>query len=296
MPSLPKGMAFLFYFEPMNRICLNGKMLKADRPILMFSNRGFRYGDALFETMKVLNGKIILSHYHFERLFNGLRLLRFKGIKFIKREKLSELILVLCKLNGCVDLARVRLTVFRGDGSLYDKDENLQYLIEAVPLPKSVIGFKEKGFHIGLYTEAQKSCDIFSNLKSANYLPYVMAAYFAKTNKQNDCLVCNTNSRIADATIANVFLIKEKMIITPALTEGCVNGVMRRYLLDQFKASKKFEVREGVVTLNDLKDFDEVFLTNAIYGIRWVRQFENKLYQNLQTVSIYKEFIEPLHS
>lgn len=79
-------MAFLFYFEFMNRICLNGKMLKAERPVLMFSNRGFRYGDALFETMKVLNGKIILSHHHFERLFNGLRLLRFKGISLIKGE------------------------------------------------------------------------------------------------------------------------------------------------------------------------------------------------------------------
>lgn len=288
-------MAFLFYFEFMNRICLNGKMLKAERPVLMFSNRGFRYGDALFETMKVLNGKIILSHHHFERLFNGLRLLRFKGISLIKGEKLSGSILELCQLNRCIDLGRVRLTVFRGNGSLNDKEENLQYLIEAVALPKSVIGFNEKGFHIGLYTEAQKSCDIFSNLKSANYLPYVMAAHFAKANKQNDCFVCNTNGRIADASIANVFLIKGKMIITPALAEGCVNGVMRRYLLEKLKSSD-FDIREGVVTINDMKDFDEIFLTNAIYGLRWVQQFGNKTYRQARTSKIYKEFIEPLHS
>lgn len=287
-------MAFLFYFEFMNRICLNGKMLKAERPVLMSSNRGFRYGDALFETMKVFNGKIALSHYHYERLFSGLRILHFKGVSTLSKRKLSESILELCQLNRCIDLGRVRLTVFRGSGSLNDKEENLQYLIEAVPLPKSVIGFNEKGFHIGLYTEAQKSCDIFSNLKSANYLPYVMAAQYAKVNKQNDCLVCNTNGRIADATIANVFLIKGKMIITPALTEGCVNGVIRRYLSEKLRSSD-FDIREGVVTINDMKDFDEIFLTNSIYGLRWVQQFEKKTYQQARTSEIYKEFIEPLY-
>jgi branched-chain amino acid aminotransferase len=280
----------------MNRICLNGKMLRADRPALIHSNRGFRYGDALFETMKVLDGEIILAKYHFERLFSGLQLLQFKRISSLSRKKISGLIAELCSQNQCSDRGRVRLTVFRGNGSLNDKEENLQYLIEAGSLPPSAIKFNEKGFHIGLYPDAQKSCDVFSNLKSANYLPYVMAAHFAKKNKQNDCLICNVKGQIADATIANIFLVKERMIITPALSEGCVNGVMRRYLLDRLKTSNKFEIREGVVTTNDLKDFDEVFLTNAIYGIRWVRQFENTVYHHSQTVSIYKEFIEPLHS
>ncbi|HVT85110.1 MAG TPA: aminotransferase class IV [Chitinophagaceae bacterium] len=289
-------MAFLFYFGFMNWICLNGKMLSGERPVLMHSNRGFRYGDALFETMKIFNGKIILLSYHYERLFSGLRILHFKGISTLSKRNLSESILELCQRNRCSDLGRVRLTVFRGNGSLNDKEENLQYLIEAVALPKTIIKLNEKGFHICLHPEVKKSCDIFSNLKSANYLPYVVAAQFAKSNKQNDCLICNTNGRLADTSIANLFLIKEKMIITPALAEGCVNGVMRRYLLDQLKMSNKFDVREGAVTLNDLKDFEEVFLTNAIYGIRWVRRFENKLYRNSQTVSIYKELIEPLHS
>lgn len=289
-------MAFLFYFRFMKWICLNGKMLPADRPALMYSNRGFRYGDALFETMKVWNGKIILSKYHFERLYSGLRLLKYKGISLISRKIISELILDLCRRNQCFERGRARLTIFRGNGSLNETEENLQYLVEAYSLPASMTTLNEKGFFLGLYPVARKSCDIFSNLKSANYLPYIMAAQFAKANKQDDCLIYNEKNRIADATIANVFLIKEKLIITPSLAEGCVNGVMRRYLLDQLKATNEFEIREGVVTSNDMKDFDEVFLTNAIYGIRWVRQFENKLFQRDQTALIYKKFIASLYS
>lgn len=280
----------------MNWVCLNEKMLRAEHPVLMHSNRGFRYGDALFETMKVLDGKIIFAKYHFERLFSGLRVLKFKGISSVNPKKISCLIKELCKRNQCSDRARVRLTIFRGNGSLNDKEERLQYLIEAFALMPPTLKLNEKGFHLGLYPDIQKSCDVFSNLKSANFLPYVMAAHFAKENRLNDCLVCNVNGRIADATIANIFLIKEKMIITPALTEGCVNGVMRRYLLEQLKVSKKYDVREGVVTINDMKDFDEVFLTNAINGIRWVQQFGNKLYHHVRTASIYNEFIGPLHS
>ncbi len=162
-------------------------------------------------------------------------------------------------------------------------------------MKESAIQFNKRGFSIDIYPDAQKICDIFSNLKSANFLPYVMAAQFAKNNKLNDCLVCNVKGRIADATIANIFLIKEQMIITPALTEGCVNGIMRRYLLEKLKTFG-FDIREGVVTINDMKDFDEVFLTNAIFGIRWVKRFGNKTYRQIQTSKIYREFIEPLHS
>lgn len=280
----------------MNRICLNGKILRADRPVLLPTNRGFLYGDALFETIKVINGKILLASLHFDRLFSGLRILRFKGITTLHKRRLSASILELCTINRCSELGRVRLTVFRGDGRLNEKEENLQYLIEAIPLTDSVITWNEKGFHIGIFPGAQKSCDTFSNLKSANYLPYVMAKNFAMANKQSDCLVCNVNGRIADASTANVFLIKEKMIITPALTEGCVNGVMRRFLLERMQSSREFDIREGFVTINDLKDFDEVFLTNAIFGIRWVRQFENKIYQNTQTEKIYEQFVRPFHS
>lgn len=289
-------MAFLFYFSSMNRICLNGKYLKTNQPVLMCSNRGFRYGDALFETMKIINGKIVLSKYHFERLFSGLRMLQFRGISTLSKGKLAEQIIDLCFQNHCAEKGRARLTVFRGNGGLNESEEKLQYLVEAVPLTLSSTEFNERGFQIGIYSGMQKSCDSFSNLKSANYLPSVMTALFAKKHKWNDSLCCNVKGGIADASIANVFLVKKRMIITPALTEGCVNGVMRRYLVEQLSKTEKYEIREGIVTINDVKDFDEFFLTNAIYGMRWVKQFGNKTYQNTQAATIYEEFIKPMNS
>jgi branched-chain amino acid aminotransferase len=279
----------------MNSVCLNGKLIPANEPALMVDNRGFRYGDGLFETMKMINGKITLEKLHFERLFNGIKLLKFQAPALLKPAKLKTEILSTCKKNKCELLARVRLSVFRGNGGLYDETKNLQYIIECRPADRTVNQVNKKGLIIDVFPDLQKTCDVFSNLKSANFLPYVLAAEFAKNHKLNDCLVSNVKGQIADATIANVFLVKKDLIITPALTEGCVNGVMRRYLLEKLRTAS-YDVREGVVTRNDLESFDEVFLTNAIYGIKWVKQFRNKRYGNSETIKIYKEFITPLYS
>jgi len=270
---------------------MNGKILKENEPALMVSNRGYRYGDGLFETMKIIEGKIILAQLHFERLFSSLQLLKFKTPELFTVEKLQQEILSLAKKNKCERLARVRLSVFRGHGGLYDndKDKEPQYIIECWPLNESVNRLNENGFVIDVYPIARKSCDIFSTLKTANFLPYTMAALYAKENKLNDCLVLNTAGNIADATIANIFLIENEIITTPALSEGCVSGVIRKMILNS-----GLSIKESVVTSEDLLKADEVFLTNAINGIRWVKQFKDKTYANLKTVEIYDRFFKPL--
>ena len=274
----------------MNSIYFNGTIVPGNEPHLLVANRGYRYGDGLFETIKVVKGIILSEYYHFERLFSGLSLLKFTVPRLFTKEKLAEEILYLCKKNECENLARVRLSVFRGNGGLYDEDRTPGYVIECWPLNVSVNKLNENGLVIDIFPDAQKSCDKFSNLKSANFLPYAMAAQYARENKLNDSLILNTGNRIADSTIANVFIVKGGIIITPALKEGCVNGVMRRHLIEKFRMSGLgFQERELVV--NDLEMADEVFLTNAINGIRWVRQFRDKIYTNEKTVDIYNRFI-----
>lgn len=279
----------------MNSICFNGKIIPADEPVLLASNRGYRYGDGLFETMKVAEGKILLSDHHFERLFAGLALLQFEIPRLFLRQKTEDEILSLCKKNNCEGLARVRLSVFRGNGGLYDEDKGLQYLIECWPLTESVSKLNENGLVIDVFPGAEKSCDKFSNLKSANFLPYSMAALYAKEKKLNDCLVLNTTGGIADSTIANLFIIKNAIVITPGLEEGCVNGVMRQYLLQKMQAAD-CAVQEATLSVNDILVADEVFLTNAIHGIRWVRQFRDMSYGNVKTVEIYNRFIKTIHA
>lgn len=275
----------------MNSVCFNGKIIADTEPVFLASNRSYRYGDGLFETMKVIKGRIVLSNLHFERLFDGLSLLKFEVPVLLTAAKLEQDILHLCKKNGCEQLARVRLSVFRGNGGLYDDDRSLQYLVECWPLNDTVLRLNENGLVIDIFPDAAKSNDSFSNLKSACFLPYTMAAIYAKENKLNDCLVLNVNGGIADSTIANLFVISNNTIITPSLEEACVSGVMRKYLISSLKEAG-YALEETTVSLTDLLKADEVFLTNAINGIKWVRQFRNKQYSNFKTAEIYQRFVK----
>lgn len=279
----------------MSYLNFNGKILSADNPVLMASNRSYRYGDGLFETMRIQHGKIVLANYHFERLFASLSILKYDIPSLFTPAKLEKEILQLCQRNQCEKLARLRLSVFRGNGGINDDDKNLQYLIECWPLNASINLLNENGLIIDVYTDAKKSTDQFSNIKSANFLPYSMAALYAKENKLNDCLVLNTAGKIADSTIANLFIIKENVIKTPSLDQGCVNGVMRRYLLESLSTAD-YVISETSISIQDVTTADEVFLTNAISGIRWVKQFENVNYGNAKTIDIYSRFVKTIHA
>ena len=286
---------FLFYFENMNWVLINGKINSASDPQLMYDNHGYRYGDGLFETMKVIQGNIQLESYHFERLKTGMETLKFRTPHFFTLEKIKNEVTQLCLKNKCNSLARVRLSVSRGGGGLYDSDDRFQYLIECQPLNKTMNQLNENGLIIGIFPDARKAIDKFSNLKSANYLSYVMAALWAKKNKLNDALLLNSHDRICDATIANVFWIKNGIVFTPPLSEGCVAGVMRKYMINEMTA-KEFIVQEKELSPEKLEKADEVFLTNSVSEMRWAGQFRNSIYTNKISKKIFEQFIMPMHS
>lgn len=286
-------MAFLFYFGGMKQIIVNGKLLPADEAALPADNRGYRYGDGLFETLKVVNGRIALAGYHFERLMNGLKLLQFHLPALLTSDRLREDILRLCQKNGCEQLARVRLSFSRGSGGLYETDAQPLYVVECWPLASHYQQWNENGLVTGWYKDAVKTCDAFSGLKTASFLPYVMAALHAREQKWNDSFLLNNRHTVADATIANVFMIKNGRISTPPLSDGGVNGVMRRHLLTVLPEAG-YSVEERSLTPGDLADADELFLTNAISGIRWVRQFGDSSYTCSEAAGIYRQFVKTI--
>lgn len=276
-------------------INLDGNLLPAAEPVLMRDNRSFRYGEGLFETMKLVKGKIILAGLHFDRLFEGLDLLGYRVPQEFTRQEIERMVLELAGRNDCLDLGRVRLSIFRGSGGLDERDDDLHYLIEAEVLPVSFNQLNEQGCVIDIFPQSTKGRDAYSNLKSANYLIYAMASRYARTHQLDECLVMNDLGQIADGSISNVFLVKNNLIITPALTEGCIAGVMRRYLLEKLKSvDDKLEIREGVVRRSDLEVFDEIFLTNAIRGIRWVGRYRDMKFRNHLARQLHEEFILPL--
>src|SRR5215213_9214596 len=116
--------AFLFHFCGMNFICFNGEMLQKQ---ILFTpqNRGFRYGDGIFETIKVFRSEMLLEEFHFDRLFSSLTLLKIVAPDNLSREMLAAKIMELCTLNKCIDLARVRLAIYR------EEENKAGFVIEA---------------------------------------------------------------------------------------------------------------------------------------------------------------------
>ena len=145
----------------MKFIYFNEKIID-DVPVFAAGNRGFRYGDGVFETIKVFREKILLQEYHFDRLFTSLTLLKINPAESFTREILSKQILELCSKNNCIASARVRIAVYRED------ENRMGFVIEAFSLDENVNQLNEEGWRITIFPMARKSCDAFGNLKSAN--------------------------------------------------------------------------------------------------------------------------------
>ncbi len=270
-------------------------MLKPELGIIGANSRGLRFGDGLFETIKSRNGDLEFIDEHFARLWKGMQVLQFTIPKQFTPDYLEQEIQSLLKKNGHDKMARVRLTVFRGDGGLYDaSDHKPNYLIQSWTLPDETGGWNSNGLVVGIYTDVKKSYDILSNLKHNNFLPYAMAALYAKKEKWNDAILLNTEGRLCDTTIANIFLIKDEVIYTPALAEGCIAGVMRRNLVEKLTAAG-YKLVEGKISVDELLDADEVFLTNAIYNMRWVQSVGDTKYSNVQTQKIYAAIFQQIN-
>lgn len=271
-------------------LVLDGKMLREESCHISPNNRSFRYGDGFFETMKLVNGKIALAEFHFERLFTSLVRLKFEPPAFFTPAYLNNLVISLVQQNGHSSPARIRITIFRGDGGLYDPENHYPHcLIQSWPLQPAKLN--ENGLDIGIFRYACKSADSYSAIKSNSFLGYTMAALWVKENHLNDALLLNQHGRIADASIANVFVVHDGVIKTPPLSEGPVNGVMRRYLLATMPGLG-YQVAETPVTEEMLQQSTECFLTNAISGIRWVKSLNNNMFRcNLSPV-LYNTLIK----
>lgn len=270
----------------MQWICHNGIFLPADQPIFTASNRGFKYGDGLFETATFYRGNLLLAPYHFERLFSGLALLKMT-IDFTPAH-LTDLVTALCVKNNC-STARVRLAVYR------EEADNASFVLETTALAQNKMQWNKQGWSLAIYPFARKSCDAFANLKSANYLPYLLAAQYAKAQYADECLVLNIHNRICDGSKTNLFFIKGKDVYTPALSEGCVAGVMRRAVIEFLKQAG-YAVHQKSVTEEKLLQADHLFVTNAIEGLRWVQRFKEQQYDYGVLKKLHTDFMAILHA
>jgi branched-chain amino acid aminotransferase len=269
-------------------ICLNGQFFPQKNPVISSGNSSYRYGDGLFETLRCSQGELQLFKLHMRRLLTGMEQLGYGTPAFFSEALLETKINELLRKNHCLELARVRLSVYRGEGGMFDNDHKTGYIIECWPLQRAAIEWNENGLVIGVYPELKKTMDFLSNLKTASFLIYSLAAQYAKSQRWNDAIVLNTDNGIADTTIANLFIVSNGDVYTPSLEQGCVAGVMRAHVMEALK-KQGILVKETKIDLAMLNEADEVFLTNAIRGLRWVQRLENKIYSNGVSRKLYNQ-------
>lgn len=259
-------------------INLNGEIISAKEPVLHSANRSFRYGDGLFESIRIINGKVMLLDKHLVRLHNGMQVLQMEALEGI--ENIGSQILELTKVNHAENSGRIRLSVFRNEGGFYTPSDNsVSYLIESEKLNYEGYDFNQTGLVIDIYDEIKKSLNKLSGLKSANSLVYVMAGIWKQKNNLDDCIIVNDKGNLCEAVSSSLFIVRNKELYTPALEEGCVAGIMRECIIELAKENN-IPIHETHLNTDILKEADEVFFTNAIKGIQWVGAYKQKRYFN----------------
>ncbi len=261
-------------------ILFNDEFFAADEAVIKASNRGFKFGDGLFETMRMSNGKLQFAAQHADRLRAGMKALKMEGYslmdEYFLRQKTTELL----KKNKIQGNARFRLAIYRDGEGLYTPEHNKTgYLLEGLPLEDSHYELNKKGLIIDVYDEITKPVNKISNYKTSNSLLYVMAGLFKKQHRLDEALILNQHGFLCESISSNVFVVYQKQIYTPALSEGCVAGVMRTIVL-QLAKTYQLPIIEAQISPEILKEAEEVFVTNASSGIRWVMGYGKKRYFN----------------
>lgn len=276
-----------------NTNCIyNGHLISLYEPAISFTNRAFRYGDSLFESIRYSKGKVMFLADHIKRIKLSMTILRMNVPAEFSTTNIEALILHLINQNNISSDARIRLTVFRNDGGYYTPDTNdISFLIETEALETEGYTLNQKGLWVDVYAEIKKPISKIANLKTGSALLYVMAGLTKKSLKLDDCLLINENGHIIESISANIFVIKNGSLYTSPLADGCIEGVMRKQILTLASLNRILTFEQSL-TVNTLMNGDEVFLTNAIKGIQWVGQFKNIFYTNRQALF----FIEQLNN
>lgn len=256
----------------------NGQLLPADSDFLNHKNRGLRYGDSLFETIRVVNGQPIFWEDHYLRLMASMRILRMViPMQFTMEFLQEEILKTIGGDNAETSTARVRFTVFRNNGGLYlPETNNVSYCVECAPLESSFYVLNKEPYEIELFKDFHVNHDMTATLKTNNRIINVVGSIFAAENGYQNCLLLNNDKRVVEALNGNLFMVKGPEIVTPLLKDGCLNGIVRKKLIEIIGKLDEYSLREASISPFDLQKADELFITNSILGIQPISKYRKK--------------------
>ncbi|QEC53665.1 branched-chain amino acid aminotransferase [Anseongella ginsenosidimutans] len=264
----------------------NGKIVNASEPLFTSGNRAFRYGDGLFETLRMIRGELPLLEMHARRLQAGMKILKFDNYQAMDAGQMESQISLLSKSNKIFSNARIRFSVYRDAGGLYTPVHNgFAFVVEMQRLEEQNYELNKKGLLIDIFPDIRTEFNLLSPFKTINSLPYVLSGVFKKEHKLDESVLLSAGGHISETTASNIFLIKNKTLFTPELSTGCIDGIMRRVVL-KLAAEGGLQVQETLLPPDSLKAADEIFLTNTVRGIQWVVGYKEKRYFNRVSKSL----------
>ncbi len=219
----------------------------------------------------------------------SMRIVRMKIPNNFTLEYLEEQILNLAKAQNCENSARVRFTVFRNDGGFYLPNNNsVSFQIQVFPLENALYSFSDANYEVDLYKDFFISKQLLSTIKTTNKMINITGSIFAEENDLQNCILLNNDKNVVEALNGNLFMLMGTKLITPPISEGCLNGIMRKQILQIAKKIETIEVFEDVISPFDLQKADELFITNVISGIQPITKYRKKEYKT----DLAKEIVE----
>jgi branched-chain amino acid aminotransferase len=275
-------------------INFNGSIVSHDSSLLA-QNRAFLFGDAVFETVKIVNSKILFLEDHYFRLMSSMRVVRMEIPMNFTMEYLEEQILTLATAKGVAVSARARITVYRNDGGYYLPQVNtVSFLINAEIQENTLYAMDHDEYVVDLYTDFYIPRQLLSSIKTTNKILNTTGSIFANENGLDNCLLLNDSKNVVEALQGNIFMLKDNILFTPPVSEGCLNGVMRKQILALARKLDTIEVMEQIISPFDLQKADELFITNVIKGIQPITKYRKKEFtSNVANILLVKlnEFI-----
>lgn len=251
----------------------NGNLISQDSFFLSSNNRAFKYGDAIFETLKINNSSIVFWEDHYFRLMASMRMLRMEIPMEFTLEFLEKQILKTVSANSDINQIRVRLSVFRKDGGFYTPVSNeIDYLIEVSENKYSA----KSTYKIDLFKDFYNYSGLLSTIKTTNRMLNTIASVYKEENDLDNCILINEKKGIVEAINANIFVVKGNVIKTPALEEGCIKGVVRKKIIEMLQKNEDYILEQTSISPFEMQKADEVFLTNAIIGVQPVTNYRKK--------------------
>ena len=260
-------------------INFNGVILDSDFQ-LSVNNRSFLYGDGVFETLKIVDNTILFFEDHYFRLMASMRIVRMEIPMSFTLEFLESQILSLVNQLAIENSARVRITVYRNEGGYYAPNQNsVSYVIQAAPLSNKTYTIEKSNFEVDLYKDFAVTKQLLSTLKTTNKMIHVTASIFAKENQLESCLLINDSKNVIEAISGNLFMLMGNTLIAPPISEGCLNGIMRKQIITLAKQFETIDFVEREISPFDIQKADELFITNVIQGIQPITKYRKKEFE-----------------